>query len=437
MDNSSPPNIHPTRVRWLVFGLACAVSWLLYLHRYSWGVIKFDVQEEYPDLTDVEMGWLDSCFLAAYTLGQVPGGWAGDRFGPRIIIPLLIVAWSLGVGATSLAVGLVSFALVRMFFGLAQAGVYPNLSKVTRNWFPASARTTVQGLVASLSGRAGGACAALLVASCLMGWLELGWRESLVIAAVPGLALAVAFWFYFRNHPSEHPWTNAAEIRLIDPAPNSAATLKPARLRLGGARTITLAALLLYAFASTFADQLFVFWIPKFLKKEKGLDTVAVGIFASLPLWGGAIGGAVGGVLNDFLIRVTGNRCFARRAVAFTGKLLGGLLLAVSILVADGRWVMIVLMIGKFFGDWSLSTQWGTLTDIGGRASGTVFGIVNMVGSSAGFIAGPIIGWIIQEYQWDVLFVVLGGVFALAALCWLVIDCTQKLVDDEPASVSR
>ena len=29
----------PTQVRWLIFALACATSWLLYLHRYAWGVI--------------------------------------------------------------------------------------------------------------------------------------------------------------------------------------------------------------------------------------------------------------------------------------------------------------------------------------------------------------------------------------------------------------
>jgi hypothetical protein len=30
----------PTRVRWIIFALACAASWLLYLHRYAWGVMK-------------------------------------------------------------------------------------------------------------------------------------------------------------------------------------------------------------------------------------------------------------------------------------------------------------------------------------------------------------------------------------------------------------
>jgi hypothetical protein len=45
----------PTQVRWLIFGLACAVSWLLYLHRYSWGVIRPALKREFPELTDTQL----------------------------------------------------------------------------------------------------------------------------------------------------------------------------------------------------------------------------------------------------------------------------------------------------------------------------------------------------------------------------------------------
>src|SRR5580704_3286011 len=89
-----PPIARPTQVRWLIFVLACAVSWLLYLHRYAWGVIKPSLKEEYPDLTDVDLGYLDSLFSLTYALGQVPGGMAGDVLGPRGVLALLIVLWS-------------------------------------------------------------------------------------------------------------------------------------------------------------------------------------------------------------------------------------------------------------------------------------------------------------------------------------------------------
>src|SRR5690242_6008047 len=115
-------------------------------------------------------------------------------------------------------------------------------------------------------------------------------------------------------------------------------------------------------------------------------------VFAGLPLLGGALGCFLGGSLNDWLMRRTGSRRLGRIAVAFTGKCLAAALVAASLLVADGRSAMAVLFACKFFGDWSLPTVWGTITDVSGRASGTVFGAVNMAGAVAAFLAGPVMG---------------------------------------------
>ena len=193
----------PTRVRWLVFLLASATSWLLYLHRYAWGVIRPGVKAEFG-FSDVELGWLDSTFNAAYGLFQVPTGLLGDLFGPALVLPVILLAWSCTVAATGIAAGFWSFAAVRAVFGALQAGAYPNLNKVTRNWFPPAIRTTVQGFVASLAGRAGGASSSLVVGTLLLGKLGLGWRLSMLCVAGLGVLLAGAFQLFYRDHPAEH-----------------------------------------------------------------------------------------------------------------------------------------------------------------------------------------------------------------------------------------
>jgi ACS family glucarate transporter-like MFS transporter len=355
---------------------------------------------------------------------------AGDLWGARTVLSVLILVWSLTVAGLAGAPGLGGMAAVLGLFGLAQAGTYPSLSQVTRRWFPVSVRTSVQGAVASLSGRAGGACASLLVASLLMGVLHLPWRGALLVTGAAGVALALAFWLLFRNSPGEHFWANQAEQRLVDGGGAPAAAGARPRLALDRAGAWSLGALLLYAFASTFADQLYVNWIPLFLKEGKGLSTVQMGVFASLPLGGGALGGTAGGFLNDLLIHASGSRRWGRSAVAFTGKLLAGVLIAASLAVPDGRGVMVVLLGCKFFGDWSLATQWGTITDVGGRASGTVFGVVNMVGGLAAFVAGPVLGHLKEAHGWEGLFLGVAGAYVVAAACWLVIDCTRRLVSE-------
>jgi ACS family glucarate transporter-like MFS transporter len=418
----------PTQVRWLVFALSCGTSWLLYLHRYSWGVIKPALKQENPTLSDVDLGWLDAAFNATYALGQIPGGLAGDCWGARTVLTALIVLWSATVAALAGVRSTLLLGAIRSLFGLAQAGAYPTLSQVTRQWFPLSVRTVVQGAVASLSGRAGGACASLLIASLLMGQLGLSWRGALLVIGGSGIFYGMVFWLLFRNRPREHPWANEAEQQAVEAGSLPLVAGSKPRWHLDAAGRRNLGSLLLYSFFSTYADQLYVFWIPLFLVEGKGLTPGEMGVFAGLPLWGGAVGGTVGGILNDLLIRWTGKRRFGRSAVAFTGKLLAGILIGLSITIPDGRWVMVALLACKFFGDWSLPTQWGTLTDIAGRASGTVFGAVNMVGAVAAFAASPVMGYLKQAHGWDVLFASVTLAYVLAAACWLVIDCTRLLV---------
>jgi sugar phosphate permease len=329
-------------------------------------------------------------------------------------------------------------------FGLAQAGGYPIISKMTRTWFPFSIRTSMQGIIAAM-GRIGGACSSFIIASLLLGMLGLSWQTALWLLAAPGVILAIAFWAVVRDSPRQHPWSNEAERALIEagasapaagapaagaPAAGQPAPGQPAALRLDAGSTFSLGMLLLYAFASTFQDQLYVLWIPSFLVEARGMDAREMGLFTPLPLIGGAIGGILGGILNDTLIRAWGNRKWARRVVAFTGKLIAACLIVVSFQVEDGRLAMVVLLVARVFGDWSLPTQWGATTDMGGRAVATLFGLVNTVGALGGFAAGPILGYLKQHYGWEGLFHGVALMCLVAALTWLFIDCTRRLVDD-------
>jgi sugar phosphate permease len=424
-----PPPEGGARVRWLVFLLACATSWLLYLHRYSWGVIKPALRSENPSLSDVELGWLDSAFQAAYALGQVPGGLAGDLLGPRSLLSGLIVLWSLAAAGVAWTSGFWRLCGVRAVFGLSQAGAYPVLNQMTRTWFPLAIRTSAQGTVAAL-GRIGAACAPVIVATLLMGFLGLTWQTALLVLVLPGIVLAIAFWWLVPGSPPGYRRPELAErqgviARRDIPEPG----LWSAR-RLDGPSLSSLGMLLVYAFASTFQDQLYVNWIPLFLMEGRGLRIEEMGQFALLPLLGGAVGAILGGILNDALLRKTGNRRWTRSGVAFTGKSVAAGLVVLSVQVSDGRLAMVVLLAARTFGDWSLATQWGAITDMGGRAAGTLFGLVNMVGAAGGFVGGPVLGYLKQSYGWEGLFLGVAAMCLLSALTWLFIDCTRRHVAD-------
>src|ERR1700676_2632438 len=99
----------PTNIRWLVFVLASATSFLLYLHRYTWGILKVTVGDEFG-WDNKTLGWLDSAFMISYAGGQIPGGILGDWFGPRIVLGIIILVWSLSMGGMALVRGVGSMA---------------------------------------------------------------------------------------------------------------------------------------------------------------------------------------------------------------------------------------------------------------------------------------------------------------------------------------
>jgi sugar phosphate permease len=426
--NDSPPFERASRVRWFIFFVACASSLFLYLHRYSWGVIKPSFLKEHPEITSEEIGSLDAAFGITYAFGQVPAGLAADLFGPRLVLGGIILLWSISTVGVAWVAVFWQLWCVRAALGLTQAGCYPVLSKVTRNWFPQSVRTSVQGVVAAM-GRIGAACSSLLVASVLIGYFQVSWQSALVGIALPGAALSVAWWLIVRNSPRQHPRVNAAELALIERGTVPPSASSRVKLHRDRRTLLNLAMLLLYAFASNVYDAIYLFWIPTYLI-DRGLTQSDMGLFNTLPFIGAAIGGICGGMLNDYLIRRTGNRRWSRSGVAFTGKFIAAGCVALSVQTGDGRIAMVVLLVARFFGDWSLPTQWGAMTDMGGRAIATIFGFVNSVGALGVFAAGYLYGNLKSMYGWEGLFLGAAVACLVSALSWLFVDCTKRLVDD-------
>ncbi|HKB35011.1 MAG TPA: MFS transporter, partial [Gemmataceae bacterium] len=301
---AAPPETRPTNVRWVVFALAFGTSWLLYLHRYSLGVIKPELEKEF-NWNNEQLGLLDSAFFLFYTIFQFPCGVLADVFGVRLFLAGMILLWSAMLGLQALVFPgawwlspLAVLFCLRALFGLGQAGAYAVLSRITRFWFPLSVRTSVQGWIAVFAGRIGGASSNLLFATVLVGTFLLSWRVSLQLFALAGVVLAVLFWLLFRDSPRQHPWVNKAEADLIEGGGRRATRKLSVRDLFRGMNrrsVLNLLALNLQSFLSTVADFIYVGWIPQFLSQTYNMSAYDRGIYATLPLLGGACGGPLGG----------------------------------------------------------------------------------------------------------------------------------------------
>lgn len=442
MPAEKPSKNRPTRFRYTIFGLACGTSWLLYLHRYVFALIKPTLAEEW-DLGKDDLGLLDSAFSLVYTGLQVPLAIAVDLLGVHILLTAMIVVWSVGLAMHAWAPSVKEMWLARVVLGCGQSAVFAALSRISRGWFPLGVRTTLQGWVGVFFGRFGGLSANLLVGTVLLGMLALPWRTAVWAISAAGLGYALLFATLFRNSPRYHPLVNAEEADLIEGIPSQQAasvrgdgtTKRSIAQMFRGMKPRAIANLLMLnaqTILSTLADNIYSAWIPLFLAEVHHLKFKEMGLYSALPLLGGAIGGATGGFLNDSMIRRIGNRRWARSGVGFAGKGLAGLCLLLALRhYNEPRTFCTWLFFVKFFSDWSLTTTWGTVTDIGGRATASVFAFNNAV-AGLGAIFGPIIYGNIAEHQgWVPVFWTATAAYLLCALTWLAINCTQPLFPDD------
>ncbi len=188
----------PTHFRWTVYALACGTSWLLYLHRYMFALIKPKLAEEWQ-LGKDELGALDSAFSLFYTGFQIPLGILTDFAGVHLVLTGMILVWSVGLGMHAWATTTYYLTLARAIFGIGQSAVFAAVSRITRLWIPQQVRTTAQGWIGVFFGRFGGLSANLLVGSLLLGVYGLPWREVVYALAGVGVFFALVFAVLYRN----------------------------------------------------------------------------------------------------------------------------------------------------------------------------------------------------------------------------------------------
>ena len=416
-------------VRYLVFVLGFGTSWLLYLHRYSFALIKPFLQKE-MDLSNTELGAMDTWFSVTYAAAQFPTGLWGDVVGVHWLLGGLILLWSVALAMHAWAPNPQFLKAARALLGVGQAGVFSLVGRLTRSWFPPSVRTTAQGWIGVSAGRLGGLSANLLLMTVMIGTLGIKWQLAIYILAGVGITHGVAFLTVFRNSPAEHPMSNRAETELVagDDEPDREQPLKIRELvsQMSGRSILNLVAVNATSTFSTVADNIYSHWIPLFLVLEYELKYKEMGIYSALPLLGGATGGIIGGFLSDALIRWTGNRRWVRSLVGFSGKFLAAVTLSMSVLFFyDNPYVFCgMLFIVKLFADISLTSRWGTITDIGGRATASVFSFNNSLATLLTMGVPLMYGYISDLHGWRVVFWVACLAYVACALSWLLVNCS-------------
>lgn len=421
---AAPPaaNAAPTHARHWVIVFAVTLAVIQYIDRVAISqaapLISADLS-----LSPQQMGWVFSAFTLAYALFEIPGGYLGDRIGPRRVLLRIVVWWSFFTAATGWVWNWSSLVATRFLFGAGEAGCFPNLTKAFNRWLPAPERSRAQGIM-WMSARWGGAAAPLLVYACLQ---FADWRTTFLLFGGLGVVWAVIFHLWYRDDPRRHPAVNAAEAALLpaEPAPGSGHHLVPwGKL----VRSRTVWCLCFQYAALSYAWYFYVTWFPTYLLKARGFDLKQSALLAGTPLLLGGCGALVAGWIAPHLARRLGSVRRARCGLGAGGLAASAALLLLSISTANPYWAVAFIALASFCTDLTLPGAWTTCMDVGGRFVGTLGGTMNMMGNFGGFLSPIVAGYLLQQTgSWTPAFHVTVAVYVLGAAAWLLLDPVTPL----------
>ena len=340
----------PTRIRWLMIGLIFVVDVLMFIDRVNISIAAKYIIPEYG-LTEVQMGSVFSAFVLGYALLQIPGGWLGDRFGPRRVLTVAIFWWSVFTAVTAIAgelflvslLGIIgSFIVVRVLIGAGEAAALPNRNRLVANWIPPHERALAIGIGGSGSMLGAALTPPLIVAIML----TLGWRAAFYLAGAVGIGIAVLWYWLARDRPEQHPWLNHAELRYITQTAEEAALPRrdasslnpwPALLRNKSLWCVTGA-----YFTIGYIAYLYFSWFYLYLVNVRGFSLTHGGFYGSLPFLTAAVVAPLAGWLSDHLSQRYGKR-IGRCMLGIVGLVLGAGWICAGAAATHPLWAVVFL----------------------------------------------------------------------------------------------
>ncbi|TWU59757.1 putative sulfoacetate transporter SauU [Rubripirellula tenax] len=420
----------------LIIG-AFIVSVLMWVDRACISAAKSDIAMDLG-FDDRQMGWVMAAFSLGYALFQVPSGKLADRLGPRIVMTVVILMWSLLTALTGVVRSLPAMIGLRFLFGMGESGGYPTLARAFSQWLPMNERGITNSI--SFSGGRLGAALAMPGVVWLMGTLG-GWERMFFAFGVAGIVMAVVWYVLFRNRPEDHFAISDSErdhiVASRVPARGTAPRDDGPPVRFAEMlRSPNMRRLMFQYVAHNFTFFFTVTWFFPYMRDTFALTKDQTALYAAVPLLCGVLGNWIAGYTVDRLYN-QGRWQASRRAPAAIGFLLSAIGMSACIHMTTPVSAVIAMCVAIFGADMIISPSWSTCMDIGGRSAGAVSGAMNMVGNLGAFCTSLAFPYL---YEWtgkhEPFFYIAAALNVAAIFMWFRIQPDRSIIEELRPAVS-
>ncbi len=406
------PPLH-RQVRWWILALLFIATVINFVDRQTLSIVAPVLRDAFK-LSNQDYGFIVSSFMFGMLIGEFPMGWLMDRKGPRFGLSFAVIWWSVANALHSIAQSRLQFGALRFWMGTGECGNYSGGVKVVGQWFPPKERAFAIGIFNGASLIAGIITPPLVV----FIMLRLGWQAAFLIPSLIGM-LWVFFWHRFYHAPEDHPNLTEAEKDFITQGEDAKDERPPSTLQLLQYRQTW--GLMLCRMLVGPVIQFYLFWLPEYLYRSRGMTMAAIGFVAALPAVFGDVGSIGGGwaagrlIENGFSVRA------ARKTVMWTGALLCALSFVVVLAEAPVVWAGALCLV--YLGHYALSANmFASITDlIPNSGVARVTALTGIAGGASGALFPLLTGWLVDQISFQPVFFITALMPAAGVLAlWLL-----------------
>lgn len=404
--------------RWITIAVILALIMINYIDRSAVSYVVGPLSKEFG-ISIAQYGLISGIFSVGYMVFAFASGPLVDRFGPRRILLLGIVLWSVVSALTPIAGGFAGLLLIRIILGAGEGPAFPAATRIVSRWLPRQER----GVALSLLGGVG-VSGTLLIAGPLVTELvsAFSWRGMFWTLAASGVLWMLLAWWLLRDTPSETGRCSPTEREYI-----AAGQIAEERTghqttiawkRLFTNRNLWIVAIGYFAWGFMFWG--FMYWLPQYLQQSFGLSLKAVGLFSVAPWAAGVIGALIGGVAVDRVYRRTGS-VRSRFVIIGIALLLAGAALIPILAAPSVATALTFISIGVGCGFVTGGIWWVASIDADPSQPGAAAGFADAAFAASGILAPTLMGVIVGSTgTFTSGFVVMIALALLAALLMLV-----------------
>jgi len=418
----------PDPARWWVLAGVAGFAAVSYFDRVNISVTA-ELMMPALGITKMQMGEIFTSFLIGYAVFQLPGGMAGDRFGPRITLAASALVWAAATCLTGLLPELLRSRVyaaflalwgIRFVLGMAEATTFPVANRVVRNWIEPSERALGNAIVFL------GTSFASATAGPLVSWLMLriGWQRTFYVASLPSVAIAILWYWLARDRPPgrrESPATKTSPPGTYNSADEDAGT-ETSIIQLLRQRNVLL--LVISYVSEGYVLFIFVFWLYIYLVERRGFTIMRGGWASSLPWLMALLISPLGGLACDSIARSRG-RLGGAKVVIMMGYALSGAALFVAAYSASPWVSLLSLSLSITFLMSAESSFWVSAAYLGGERVGALSGVMNTAGIAGGIVSTLLVPVLTEHFGWLAAF---GSGAIMALLCVVLASALNEKI---------